>query len=83
MGEGKNRSGLPRLIAIVEMVAVGIIEIDRLLDDPEPQRAGVEVYVPARGAGDRSDVVNAAAGHVASSVKRPPGPIGKHDPYAR
>jgi hypothetical protein len=40
-----------------------IVLIDRLLDQPEAEDAGVEVHVPGRIAGDQGDVVDAFEPH--------------------
>ena len=47
--EGQDRAGPALLVAIIEMIGAGIVEIDRLLDEPEPEAAGVEVDVPLAG----------------------------------
>ena len=35
--------GAPRLVAEVEVVGVGLVEVDGLLDEPQAERVGVEV----------------------------------------
>ena len=41
------------------MIGSGIVEIDRALDEPQAERAAVEVQVARRIAGDRRDVMQA------------------------
>ena len=60
--KGQRRAGPAGLVAIVEVPRVGIVEIDRLLDQPQAQPAGVEGHVPLGVAADRRDVVDARAG---------------------
>ena len=59
-----DRARLAGLVAVVEVVGAGVVEVDGLLDEPEPERAGVELDVPARRARDRRDVVDAVLGRV-------------------
>ena len=61
--EGQDRAGPPGLVAVVEVVGAGIVEVDGLLDEPQAERPGVEVDVAAGVAGDRRDVVDAVLGH--------------------
>jgi hypothetical protein len=60
--EGEDRAGLTCLVAVVQVVGAGIVEVDGFLDEPETERAGVEVEVAARGSSDRRHVMN-AMGH--------------------
>ena len=46
-------------VTVVEVIGARVVEVDGLLDEPEPQHARVEVHVAARVAGDRRHVVNA------------------------
>ena len=46
--EGQDRAGPARLVAVIEVVGAGIVEVDGLLDEPKAERAGVEVEVAAR-----------------------------------
>jgi hypothetical protein len=57
--KGKDCAGPARLIGVVEVISAGIIEVDGFLDEPKPQGIGVEADVSARGASDRSYMVNA------------------------
>jgi len=45
------------------VVGAGIVEVDRLLDQPEAQLADVEVSVPDRVGPDQRDVVEALEGN--------------------
>ena len=38
--------GLAGLVAVIEVIGAGIVEIDGLLDEAQPERAGVEVEIP-------------------------------------
>ena len=64
------------LVAVVEVVDLGRIEIHCLLDAAQPERPGEERIVLRRGAGKRGDVVQAAnlvePGHGTNSVRRKP-----------
>ncbi|UUO01006.1 hypothetical protein M4D79_20185 [Mycolicibacterium novocastrense] len=55
--EGDQRSGSAGLVAEVQVVAVGGVEVDRLLHQPQAQHLAVEVDVALRVRGDRRDVV--------------------------
>ena len=46
------------VVAKIEMVGRGIIEIDRALDEPQPKQADIEIKVPLRIAGDGRDVMD-------------------------
>jgi hypothetical protein len=54
--EGASRASL--LIAEVEMIGRGIVEVYRALDEPEAEDTGVEVEIPLRIAGYAGDVMN-------------------------
>jgi hypothetical protein len=57
---GKKRqhgAGRARAVGIVEMVGAGVVEIDRLLHQPQSQEAAVEVIVALRGAAYGRDVM--------------------------
>ena len=43
--ERQHRAGLALLVAIIEVIGAGIVEIDGLLDEPQAERAGVEVEI--------------------------------------
>ena len=61
--EGQDRAGLAGLVAVVEVVGAGIVEVDGLLDQAQAERAGVEVEVAAGRARDGRDVVDAVLTH--------------------
>ena len=58
-GEKRDEGpGAPGLIAVVEMITAGIIEIDRELHQPQPEHAGVKIEIAlwiARNGGDVMD----------------------------
>jgi hypothetical protein len=43
--EREDRAGMTLLVAVIEMIGGWIVEIDGLLHQPQPERAGVEVDV--------------------------------------
>jgi hypothetical protein len=45
------------LIAVVQVVAARIVEVDRELDQPQAKDAGVKVDIPLGITGDGGDVV--------------------------
>ena len=49
---------MPQLIAVVEVVRGGVIEVHGQLDQAKPERTRIEVEVTLRIAGDRGDVMN-------------------------
>ena len=53
-----DRARLAGLVAVVEVVGLGIVEVDGLLDQPETQSAGVEVHITLRLARDGGYVVD-------------------------
>ena len=55
--EGEDRAGRAALVAEVQVVDVGLIEVDRLLDQAQSQDARIEVDVARGVRGDRRDVV--------------------------
>lgn len=55
--EGQDSAGVAGLIAIIEVIGRRIIEIDRLLDEAQPEIAGVKAEIPDGVAGNRSDMV--------------------------
>jgi hypothetical protein len=57
--EGQDGAGISGLVAIIEMIGAGIVEVHRLLDEPQAQRPGVKVEVPQGVASDRGDMVDA------------------------
>ena len=52
-------AGRAVLVGVEEVVDAGVVLVDRLLDQPQAEHAGVEVDVAARVAGDQGDVVDA------------------------
>jgi hypothetical protein len=57
--ERQNSAGPAMSIAIVEVIGFRIVEINRYLDQAQPQHAAIKIDVLLRIAGDRCDVVNA------------------------
>src|SRR5690606_32501248 len=60
-GEVAARRGQP--IGVKQMIGAGIILVDGLLDEPETERIGVELFVAGRIRGDRGEMVNASELH--------------------
>lgn len=58
--EGDERAGAAERIAIEEMQLGGILEAGRPLDEPEPEKAEVEIDIRLEAPGDQGDVVEAA-----------------------
>lgn len=54
-----NGAGVADLIAEVEVVGRGIVEVDGLLDEPQSEHAGIECDVGAGIARHGGDVMNA------------------------
>src|SRR5262249_57384997 len=50
--EGHRRPGRTQPVAVVKVVGVRHVEIDRLLDEPEPEHTDVEINVALRIGGD-------------------------------
>jgi hypothetical protein len=61
--EGDDRAGCADLVAEVEVVAAGVVEVDRLLDEAQPEHARVEVDRALRVRADERDVVDALDRH--------------------
>ena len=61
--ESEDRPGGADRIAEVEVVAAGIVEVDRALHEPQPKHPGVEIEIALRLAGDRGDVMEAGDVH--------------------
>ena len=57
--EGEDGAGIAGLVAIIEVIGARIVEIDGLLDEAQPQHAGIEVEVARGRTGDGRDVMNA------------------------
>jgi hypothetical protein len=53
----EDRAGRSLLVAEVQVVGVGRVEVDGLLHQPQAQDVGVELDVLLRVAGDHGDVV--------------------------
>src|SRR5215510_11046409 len=66
--EGEDRAGMALLVAVVEVVRAGVIEIDGLLHEAEPQDARVKLQVSGCAPGDGGDVMDAGHG-VANSCR--------------
>ena len=69
--EGDHRAGAADRVAEVEVVAAGVVEVNRLLDEAQPEHAGIEVDRPLRVAADDRDVMdalNARAGRAHHAV---------------
>ena len=60
---GQDRARRAALIAEVQVVGLGCVEVDRLLDQPQAEHAGIEVDVALRITGDHRDVVKAVELH--------------------
>ena len=61
--EGQVGAGVPLLVRVEEVVDGRVVLVDRLLDQPQAENAGVEVDIPRRVAGDAGDVVDAVQAH--------------------
>ena len=61
--EGDVGAGVAALVGVEEVVDGRVVLVDRLLDEPQPERAGVELDVARRVAGDARDVVDALELH--------------------
>ena len=57
--EGHQTPGLTDLVAEVEVVGAGIVEIHRPLHQPQPEEPRVEIEIALGISRDRGDVVNA------------------------
>jgi hypothetical protein len=66
---GQDRPGRAGLVAEVQVVGVGLVEVDGLLDEPQAQHARVEVDVRLRVSRDHGDVVEALELHLALLVE--------------
>ena len=67
--EGDVGAGAALLVGIEEVVDARLVLVDGLLDHPQAERAGVEVDVALRVAGDRGDVVDSLELHVVSCAR--------------
>ena len=61
--EGDVGAGAPLLVGVEQVVDGRVVLIDRLLHEPEPEHAGVEVDVRRGVAGDAGHVVDAVESH--------------------
>ena len=68
--EGDVRAWVAGLVGVEQVIDGGVVLVDRLLHQPQPEDAGVEVDVALRVGGDRCDVVDAFELHRCSSVCR-------------
>ena len=57
--EGKDCSWAAGLVAVIEMIGTGVVEIDRLLDEAKAERAGIKAIVSQAVTGDGSDMMDA------------------------
>src|SRR4051812_34750685 len=57
--EGEDATRRPFAITIVEVIGARVVEVDRLLHQPHPEGASVEVDVLLRISGDGRDVMDA------------------------
>jgi len=60
--EGEDGSGAARLVAEVEVVGAGVVEIHRSLHEPEADGAGVEIEIALRPPRDGCDMMDAVHG---------------------
>src|SRR5262249_450509 len=56
--EGLDGAGMTDVVAVIKMVGAGVVEIHRLLDEAQPEHAGVEIEVAVRFPGNGRHVVN-------------------------
>src|SRR5205807_3407064 len=54
--KGEDRAGTPGLVAKVEMIGAGIVEVHGFLDEAKAQNRSVEVEIRLRINSDRGDV---------------------------
>jgi hypothetical protein len=54
---GEDRPRRPLLVAEIQVISVGSVEVDCLLDEPQAEYADVELDVPWRVGPDHRDVV--------------------------
>src|SRR5262249_28534767 len=62
--EGQHRPGPAGLVAVIKVIGAGVVKLARALAEPQAERAGVEVEVSHRLAGNGRDVVQACHGGV-------------------
>src|SRR6266446_6256949 len=61
--KGNDGSRTPDVIAKIEMITPGIVEIYSRFDQMQPERLGVKVEIALRISRNRGDVVDAGAAH--------------------
>ena len=76
----EDRPGRADLVAEVQVVRVRLIEVDRLLDQPETENIGVELDVRQSVTGDHRDVVQPVKTQAVRSLV--PVGVGGHSGFA-
>ena len=61
--KGQDRAGSAPLVAVVEVIGPGIVEIHGLFDEAQPERADIEAEIATRGTGDRRHMMNSSVPH--------------------
>src|SRR5580658_5441270 len=61
--EREDRSRMSDLVAVIQVVGPRIIKVDRLLDEAQPERTGVEVEIAVGPSRDSGHVMDARHGH--------------------
>ncbi len=56
--EGQDRAGRAGLVAVIEVIGAGIIEIDGLLDEPQTERPRIKLEISQRVTGDCGDMMD-------------------------
>src|SRR5206468_11271744 len=69
---GPHRPRRAALVAVVEVIDAAVVEVHRLLDQPEPQRPGGEVEILLRVRDGGGDVVQAQNAHEISATTPSP-----------
>src|SRR4051812_8398503 len=57
--KGQDRAGLALLVTVIKVPGAGIVEVHGFLDQPKPERAGIEVEIAVGPARNRRDVMDA------------------------
>src|SRR5207302_9036456 len=70
--EGQVGPGRALLVAVEQVIDRGIVLVDALLHQPQPEHADVELDIARRIAGDRCDVVDALELHRCARGRPPP-----------
>ena len=68
--EGQDRAGSSPLVAVVEVIGSGIVEIHGFFDEAQPERADIEAEIATRGTGDRGHMMNSSVQHPSQSGNR-------------